>query len=293
MAKERADKPRKEKPGKTEKISKDKVKKHKKEKKSKRTSTPDGSDEEPSKLPESPAVAEEEPSAEPPVADTKPEKEKRKAEKAEKRAKKDEKAAKKKKKTKEAALEAAVAEDATSDAVQLPVRPVSRSSDPGSDGGAPLFAIDTNPTPVDPNALATAGDPDPSDSDSDPDAAAGKDGPGHTKPPSGLNRTARRRIRMVEAQRERIQKDLGVSGPRERADEVQALLDKWTADFDGRAAIRLEKKQARRQREAARIKSKRGKTLAGRRLKERTKQLQKMDKKASKKHAARNGPAEA
>lgn len=119
-----------------------------------------------------------------------------------------------------------------------------------------------------------------SSSDKDTD----DDDPSQIPPPSGMNRQARRRIRMIETQREKIRKELGVPvGSSDKADEVQEQLDKWVVDFDGKAAIRMEKKRKRKEREANRIKSKRGKLLTGRRLKERKKQLDKVEKKASKK----------
>ncbi|KAI1098950.1 hypothetical protein F4804DRAFT_101482 [Jackrogersella minutella] len=288
MAKERADKPRKEKAEKAEKkVSKDKVKKHKKEKKEKKEKRGESldidDDDEPNNVEDFPEEAEE-PAAESSViaeaSETKAEKEARKAEKKAKKARKEEKKLKK----------AAAAEDAgASNGITLPVRRASIDSD--VDGGVSLFAIDTKPTPVNPESIATK------EVATGGDAAEEKEEHlkhGYNPPPSGLNRIARRRIRMIEAQREKIQKSLGVpAGSRERADEVQAQLDKWTADLDGKQAMRLEKKRRRKEKEAARIKSKTGKALTGRRLKEREKQLKKIDKKASKKRGGLSAPVEA
>ncbi|KAI1375207.1 hypothetical protein F4677DRAFT_446714 [Hypoxylon crocopeplum] len=272
MAKERTDKPRKDKAEKPEKkVSKDKIKKSKKEKKAKREESLDGSVNEPSKLEDTPAVVDElapEASATASASTPKPDKKTKKADK-------------KGKKSKKATLEALVAEDA-SNTVNLPAQPVSKGYDADvdeADSEAPLFAIDTNPTPVDPTSLAERADAMDEDKDED------EEGPkSTTKPPSGLNRIARRRIRLIEERREKIQKNLGVPiGSREKADEVQAILDGWVADYDDKAAIRMEKKRLRKAKEAARIKSKRGKLLSGRRLTERKKQLDKMEKKAKKK----------
>ncbi|KAI0840018.1 hypothetical protein F5Y06DRAFT_245973 [Hypoxylon sp. FL0890] len=275
MAKERADKPRKERKEKAEKaekkVSKDKVKKHEKEKKAKREASSDDSDNEPSKLEESPEAVEEpvaEPSATAPASELNPEKE--------------EKRANKKDKSKKAAVEAAIEEGASNEATELPVRPASKDGD--SDAEVPLFTIDTQPTKVDLEAVAEKGDA--MDEDKDENTQSQREEhqkSGYNPPPSGLNRQARRRIRMIEERREKIQKDLGIPiGSCERADEVQAKLDAWVADFDGKAAIRMEKKKRRKAKEAARLKSKSGKVLTGRRLKERQKQLTKM-KKANKK----------
>ncbi|KAF3068922.1 hypothetical protein GL218_08134 [Daldinia childiae] len=264
MAKERVEKPHKKAEKPEKKVSKDKVKKQKKEK-SKRVETPEDSDNESRKLEDTPVAAEES-SAE---SEVKPKKEK---------------------KSKKAALEKAVAESA-SNGTKLPVRPTVKDSDSSSDSsdddddddnGPALFTIDTKPTPIDPNSIpqkAYAADEDDKMSLSDGDGGESK-GPKKMKPPTGLNRQARRRIRIIEKQREKIAKELG--GATAAADEVQAKLDKWVEDYDSKAAARIEKKQRRKDKEAARIRNKKGKLLTGRRLKERKKVLDKMDKKASK-----------
>lgn len=289
MAKERADKPRKERKEKAEKaekkVSKDKVKKHKKEKKVKREASSDDSDNESTKLEESPAATEEpsvEPSTTAPASELKSNAEEKQAGKKDKSKRKE----KKDKKSKKAALEAALGEDASNEATELPMRPVPKD-DEDSEGEAPLFTIDTKPTKVNLESVAEKGDAMDEDKDEAKKTQRQKEEHekyGYNPPPSGLNRQARRRIRMIEEKREKIQKDLGVPvGSLEKADEVQARLDAWVADFDGKAAIRMEKKKRRKEKEAARLKSKSGKVLTGRRLKERKKQLQKMEKKANKK----------
>lgn len=160
------------------------------------------------------------------------------------------------------------------------MRPASKGSDSNADadadGGAPLFTIDINPGPVVPKILEEK--PEPMDEDED-EQQDKQQGPKKTDPPSGLNRQARRRIRMIEEQREKIQKKLGVvAGGPDKADEVQALLDKWVSEFDDKSDMRVEKKRLRKAKEAARIRNKRGRLLTGRALKERNKELQKTEK---------------
>lgn len=106
--------------------------------------------------------------------------------------------------------------------------------DDATDGGALLFSIDTNPTPVDLATVKTE-----SATGGQDDESTEEDGPKKTKPPSGLNRQARRRIRMIEDQREAIRKKMGIpEGSQDKAEEVQNELDKWTENLDGRIAIR-------------------------------------------------------
>ncbi|KAI1776356.1 hypothetical protein F4818DRAFT_413888 [Hypoxylon cercidicola] len=279
MAKERADKPPKEKAEKAEKkVSMDKVKKHKKDKKPKSeeslvTSSVDVDlgelDTTPvESLPESLAAAS--------TIQYKDKKEKRRKERKQKRVEKENL----KGKSRKAAIEAAIAEGASNDntpnTVEQPVQSTSKSSDDESDAdeGAPLFAIDVNPGHVVPKVLEEK--PEPTDTAEDEQR-----GPKKTKPPSGLNRQERRRIRQIEEQREKIQNKLGmVPGGPDKTDEVNALLEKWVTDFDNKAAMREEKRRMRKAKEAARIRNKRGKVLTGRRLTERKKELQKMEKNA-------------
>ncbi|KAI1215119.1 uncharacterized protein F4807DRAFT_405994 [Annulohypoxylon truncatum] len=256
MAKERADKPRKEKGEKADKSSRDKVKKHKKEKKVKHDDDIEMNDagDEPGKVEVSPAKSSG--SSVDITLDSvvKPKK------------------AKKEKKSKKAAEEPKTTTSFND--MSLPLRPASKDSkDLDSDGGAPLFAIDTNPTPVNLDSLTTAEKKD------------GKPQPkGYNPPPSGLNRQTRRRIRLIEQQREKFRKKLGVpEGSSEKQDEVQAKLDAWVADFDGKAEIRMKNKRQRREKNAAKVRNKRGKILTGERLKTRQKEMRKVEKK-SKKH---------
>lgn len=149
-----------------------------------------------------------------------------------------------------------------------------------ADSGAPLFTIDVNPSIVVPQVRE---DEDDRRQGEQPKIA----------PPSGLNRQERRRIRLIEEQREKIQKKLGVvpGGP-DKADEVQAALDKWVVDFDGKRAMRDEKRKVRKAKEAARIRNKRGKALTGRKLVERKKEIQKQER-ANKRQQGLSAPVAA
>ena len=151
------------------------------------------------------------------------------------------------------------------------------SAEPATSGEAPpLFMIDTKPTPV--NQEAT---PD-SESEAEEQADTGAKKPkSYNPPPSGLNRTQRRRIKLIERQREVIQKKLGVAPGGEGADKVQAELDEWIVVYDAKAAAREEKRRVRKEKEAARLRKKSGKVLTGRALKERKKQIVAEDKKAA------------
>ncbi|KAH9995200.1 hypothetical protein F4779DRAFT_607697 [Xylariaceae sp. FL0662B] len=274
MAKEK--KVKKEKTEKHEKkVSTDKVKKHKKEKKekrekSKRAATPDSSDNELAKVEDTPAVAVQSADDPMPAAPT---------ELTDDQKKQAKKAAKAKAKAEKQAAETATTEGAST-STALPMRNTTTASE-GDDAkeAPPLFTIDTNPTPVDLNSIATR---EPITTDK---VKGGKNK--GTKPPSGLNRSARRRIKLIERQRETIQKKLGVPvGSNEKADEVQEQLDKWTAIYDDKTAIRMEKKRIRKEKDAMRIRNKRGKILTGRKLKERKQQLERMEKKQRKKQNA-------
>ncbi|KAI1342125.1 hypothetical protein F5Y15DRAFT_332672 [Xylariaceae sp. FL0016] len=251
MAKERATSL--EKASKAEKkLSKDRV--HKKDKKektpkhSKREATP-GSPEN-----ESTSDADDQPVEDVAIPDTVPLDEVEKKHKKERKSKKD----KKVKKSKEDAIEEAVAETKDDEEPQL-------------------FAIDVKPTKVDLDSIQIQGPED--ENENSEDQATFK-----SQPPSGMNRAARRRIQLIERQREKIQKKLGVEpGPEDQNEEVRTELAKWIEDQDGKTAMRMERKRIRKEKGAAKVKNKRGKILTGSKLKERTRQLTKMEKKAVKK----------
>ncbi|KAK7757197.1 hypothetical protein SLS62_000746 [Diatrype stigma] len=285
MAKDKADKPRKERTDKAtkreKKVSRDAVEKSttKAKKKSKRATTPESSADEDSDSSEgAPVVGTVSPLAQSLSAnedkgisgficcdaDNKKKKDK-KEKKAEKKAKKE----KKEKKAK------------TADTADT-----SDTSDEEDTDAPPLFMIDTKPTPVDPSATAAAE----SENEDGSNAATGDRKSKKSKnqgPPSGLNRATRRRIMLIERQRETIEKRLAAAAPEgsaeDRASEVQKELDVWTQRYDEKAAQKAEKARVRKAKEAARLKSKTGKALTGRRLKEREKQLSAIEKAAQKK----------
>ncbi|KAI1284637.1 hypothetical protein F5Y07DRAFT_393604 [Xylaria sp. FL0933] len=124
---------------------------------------------------------------------------------------------------------------------------------------APLFAIDTKPTPVDfYSKFADVRGETPLD----------EYGPEKIKPPSGLNRHTRRRIVLIEKQRVRIRTKMGIpEGSREKEDEVQKELDKWTRKYDGKVKAREKKKKERKARERIREKNKRNRKLREKMLK--------------------------
>ncbi|OTB07763.1 hypothetical protein M426DRAFT_317656 [Hypoxylon sp. CI-4A] len=166
-------------------------------------------------------------------------------------------------------------------------------SDNEDEGGAALFTIDTAPAPVNIRDQSALGDDADLTEEQRQEKKKALRARGFNAPPSGLNRQARRRIRLIEERREKIQKKLGVPvGSTERADEVQTQLDEWIAEWDEKNKARDDKKRARKQKEAARLKSKRGKVLTGRRLKDRTKELKKMGKLDTQKPAGISAPKE-
>ncbi|KAJ2989784.1 hypothetical protein NUW58_g3294 [Xylaria curta] len=159
------------------------------------------------------------------------------------------------------------------------------ANDDTAEGGAMLFSIDTNPTPVDLTAVKTITAEDEKDG-----KIAKEKGPTQTQPPSGLTRVARRRIMMIERQRELIKGKMGIpADSQEKDNEVQEKLDEWIKAFDEKNEVRMEKKNRRKAKEQTRLKNKRGKVLTGRKLKEREKQIKSAEKKAAKKAAKKSG----
>ncbi|KAI1262530.1 hypothetical protein F5Y18DRAFT_152912 [Xylariaceae sp. FL1019] len=190
---------------------------------------------------------------------------KEKKTKEEKKEKKERKEKKQKKRKEESEKE-----ESDSESEPEPVADVTEEPVAGQ-----LFSIDTDPTPVDPSTVEIH------NAERDPTT-----GRLTQKPPSGMNRNERRRIMLIERQRLVIMKKRGVpEGSKEQADEIQKELDAWTERLDGKNLLREEKKRQRKEKDALKLKSKRGKVLTGRKLKERKKQLDKMQKKADKKAA--------
>lgn len=90
-----------------------------------------------------------------------------------------------------------------------------------------------------------------------------------------MNRRARRRLQLIGKQREALRKSMNL-GPDDNSAELQAALDKWIQDTDGKAEVRDTKKKQRKERDAQRLRTRKGKLLKGRKLKERKKALDKV-----------------
>lgn len=92
---------------------------------------------------------------------------------------------------------------------------------------------------------------------------------GYTAPPSGVNRAIRRRFMLIEREKAKIKKHLGIpEGSTEKAEEVKKLVDHFTERLDAKTAERESKKQARKRREGARLQEKMRKRREGARLHE-------------------------
>ncbi|KAK3378311.1 hypothetical protein B0H63DRAFT_244144 [Podospora didyma] len=146
--------------------------------------------------------------------------------------------------------------------------------DDEEEGGAPLFAIDVQPTKSlkpaislpDPEIAASSSssssEDDSEEDESDPDdeeaatPAKVKTEKVMQEPPSGLNRKARRRLQLIARQKEVIQKGNGLKpGSDEPNESVDRQLAAWVKKFDGMAAD-LEKRKLERAAEAAAKRSK-------------------------------------
>jgi hypothetical protein len=138
-----------------------------------------------------------------------------------------------------------------------------------------MFTVDTKPTKAGSKAPeATAG----SVEEKEESAEAGAEGG------SKMNRRARRRLQLIGKQREALRKSMNL-GPDDNSAELEAALDKWIKETDGKAAVRDKKKQARKETDAARLRTRKGKLLKGRKLKERKKIVDKMERREKKKAA--------
>ncbi|ROW06005.1 hypothetical protein VMCG_04653 [Cytospora schulzeri] len=94
--------------------------------------------------------------------------------------------------------------------------------------------------------------------------------PGYTAPPSGVNRAIRRRFMLIEREKAKIKKDLGVpEGSDEKVEEVKQLLDEFIERLDAKTAERDSNKKARKRRDAARKHDNKSKLLEKASLKER------------------------
>jgi hypothetical protein len=135
------------------------------------------------------------------------------------------------------------------------------------------FAIDTKPTSVDWAALTAR-------SERAERAAAAK----AKQEAPDMNRAARRRLKLIARQREKIIKEMGVTADSdEKMEEVDAKVAEWTETTDKKTEERSRKKKERKEQEATRLRTRRGKLLKGRQLKEREKQLRQIEKRNARK----------
>ena len=125
--------------------------------------------------------------------------------------------------------------------------------------GGDVFMFDVNPEPANREKLRAQSE----DEDmEDGGALLPEMQPGYTAPPSGKNRGVRRRLNLIEREKARIQRRLGVKeGSDENAQEVQELLNRFVETYDAKAEQREVRKNERKRRESVRLRSMRGKAL--------------------------------
>lgn len=127
---------------------------------------------------------------------------------------------------------------------------------------------DAKPTPVNPERLEPASSEDEDMEDGGAPLLKGESG--YTAPPSGVNRAIRRRFMLIEREKAKIKKDLGVpEGSDDKAEEVNQLLDQFIEGLDTKTAERDSRKKDRKRREAARNRDRRSKLLEKTTMKER------------------------
>lgn len=128
--------------------------------------------------------------------------------------------------------------------------------------------VDVKPAPANPERLTPASSED--EDSEDGGAPLSKREPGYTAPPSGVNRANRRRFMLIERERRKVQKAMGVSeDSNEKPEEVKQLLDEFAERLDSQTAERDTRKRDRKKREAARLCDKRGRLLEKPSMKER------------------------
>jgi hypothetical protein len=122
--------------------------------------------------------------------------------------------------------------------------------------GEDVFMIDVNPTPVNRKKLLAQSE------DEDMEDGGALLQPGYTAPPSGKNRVVRRRSKIIDRERARIQKKLGVKeGSNENAQKVQELLNKFVETYDSKAEQREVRKNERKRKESILPRCRGGKTF--------------------------------
>ncbi|KAH6655314.1 hypothetical protein BKA67DRAFT_657262 [Truncatella angustata] len=134
------------------------------------------------------------------------------------------------------------------------------------------------PVEVEPNSIFTI--------DTKPTKAAPKDEvalkeDGIIDESGKINRRTRRRLQLIGKQREALRKSMNL-GADDNSAELEAALDKWIKQTDGKAAVRDKKKQDRKEKEASRLRTRKGKLLKGRKLKERQKVVSKLERREKK-----------
>lgn len=135
-----------------------------------------------------------------------------------------------------------------------------QAHEPADDGD--IFMVDVNPTAANREKLRAQSE----DEDMEEGGAIlPETQPGYTAPPSGKNRFIRRRLQLIDRERARIQKKLGVKeGSDENAQEVQQQLNKFIETYDAKAAQREVRKNERKRKESVRLRSRRGKAPGSR-----------------------------
>ncbi|KAI1853630.1 hypothetical protein JX265_004038 [Neoarthrinium moseri] len=136
-----------------------------------------------------------------------------------------------------------------------------------------LFTIDTNPSKSTSKSAAPAGAVE-AEGAGDATNEATEAGSGG-KP----NRAARRRLALIGKQREALRKSLKIE-PGQDSAELEAAVREYVEKRDGQSAARAQKRAQRKEKEAARLRNKRGKLLKGRKLRERKKQIDRIERKA-------------
>lgn len=119
-----------------------------------------------------------------------------------------------------------------------------------------IFMTDIKPTPTNLEGLESASSEDEDMEDGGAPLPVKKSG--YTAPPSGVNRAIRRRFILIEREKVKIKKGLGVpEGSDEKAEEVKQLLDKFIGKLDKKTAERESNKRDRKQKDVARHHGKR------------------------------------
>lgn len=139
-------------------------------------------------------------------------------------------------------------------------KPSGATGNPDNGGDAVMADVDSMPAGLD--KLTPPPDDDEVEDMEDGGAPVEEKRPGYTAPPSGMNRAVRRRLQLIEQEKVKIQKKLGVpTGSNEKEEEVKYLLEQWTKVFDDTVKKRKNKKKDRKTKEATRVHEKKGKRL--------------------------------